>query len=425
LDTIKSALSKLPTEELTRLGVDLHQEFISGTENGNLLIEVWNKRQAEVKQAVDGMMKPAEFMRDIMNILQNTTDEAILIRNLVVLESLLADIDNSRDFHTIGGWPVILGLLRLNNSLEIRSHASWCIGTAVKNDYDFQLWIFEEVVSAQVSTSGLVLLLQNLEDSVNFFTNEHSGEDSERLAQQHYGLTKRVLYALASCLRGNMDVQEIVLSLSSQSSPSANHLSHLLLTLATHSLGNSILSSNQNQLVVLRKIWSLISDMVDELAYLREGLISEIILSRQSQGSGNRIEDSLESQIKEATQQIHPLGELFLTKDPSEDIWLPLARSILLDLTNRCLVEEEVAPLDSGDRPVLSPTPTASGNMVPSTLKFSDSCPIFVSSPLRSVYESVANSFKLIKKFSSVGHLLEDRELETRVDSLANHPTLE
>jgi hypothetical protein len=79
----------------------------------------------------------------------------------------------------------------------------------------------------------------------------------------------------------------------------------------------------------------------------------------------------------------------------------------------------------------LSPTPTASGNIAPSEVKFNDSCPIFASSPLRSVYESVVNSFKLIKKYSSPSARVSlelshrDKELETRIDSLATHPIFE
>lgn len=403
-------------EELNRLGIDLNQDFIADTPNGNLLHEIWNIRQAEVKKAVEGLMKPAEFMKDIMNLLRNSTDDSLKIKNLVILESLLADVDNSRDFHTIGGWPVLLGLLQSNYSLEIRAHASWCIGTAVKNDYDYQLWILENVDTSIGAVSGLRLLLDNFRMTVDYLT---QARDPLSL-QRNYDLTKRILYALASCLRGNMDVQEAL----QQSSLNVNFplLLHRL-TSSTLDLRDSRIRipSNSDDLVVLRKIWSLISDMIDEVAYLREGLISEILLERQSQGTGTRIDgDTLESKIKEATNHIHPLGDLFLINEGVEMNWYHLTSLILRHLTDGCVIVEQVA---SGDGPTISPTPsTASHVGTIANVAFNESCPIFASASIRSIYESIANCFGLMSRYASPSII--DEELSRRIQSISSHSTM-
>jgi hypothetical protein len=432
LNAIQSALSKLPSDELHRLGIDLSQEFLIGTKNADLLKQIWSIRQSEVKRAVEGQMKPAEFMRDIMNILRNTTEASIVIQNLVVLESLLADVDNSRDFHTIGGWPILLTLLHRNSSsIDIRSHAAWCIGTAVKNDYDYQLWIFEEIdLPDSPPQSGIALLLDNLQVSVDFLINSH--EDSSAVTGRYGDLTKRVLYALASCLRGNMDVQEALMKLikSSAEQRLASFVSEtrptpgfptLLFQLSSLILSQPNFLSNPSHLSILRKIWSFVSDMMDELNYLREGLLSEIVLSRQHEGG-----DSLEAQIKEATQLIHPFGELFLLDTNMEENWFELSQSIILELSRNCLIETtSLESIETGDsRPALSPTPSSFN----SQLRFDESCPILRSSPHRSVYQSAVNCHRLIKKFSpwqldSDTCKGKDKEIAARVEALSTHPT--
>jgi hypothetical protein len=429
LDAIKSALSKLPSEELNRLGIDLGQEFLIGTSNGDLLKQVWNIRQSEVKRAVEGQLKPAEFMRDIMNILQNTTEASILIQNLVVLESLLADVDNSRDFHTIGGWPILLGLLHRKNPIDIRSHTAWCIGTAVKNDYDYQLWIFEEIHLPDSSPqSGIELLLENLEVSVGFLTSPVGSDEgtNTETTQASVDLTKRVLYALASCLRGNMDVQETLMALTrtlDEQRSSSSDFPTLLFRLSSHLLDLSRsqpkVLSDQNHLAILRKVWSLVSDMMDELNYLREGLLSEMILSRQHESGA-----SLEAQIKEATQAIHPLGEFFLLKADGMmgENWLKLSRSMLLELTRGCVTQSaSLESIETGDsRPVLSPTPSSFN----SDLRVSESCSIIHSPPHRAVYESVVNSHRHIRRYSApLDSGDEDKEITARVQALSAHPS--
>ena len=53
-----------------------------------------------------------------------------IVEILQELEGLLADIDNARDFHTIGGWPILLRMLDSRHHITIQTNAAWAIGTA-------------------------------------------------------------------------------------------------------------------------------------------------------------------------------------------------------------------------------------------------------------------------------------------------------
>ena len=44
-----------------------------------------------------------------------------------------------KDFHTIGGWPVLSSLLADRHAPAVRAAAAWAVGTAVKNSYDYQV----------------------------------------------------------------------------------------------------------------------------------------------------------------------------------------------------------------------------------------------------------------------------------------------
>jgi hypothetical protein len=80
------------------------------------------------------------------NIVDNniiSDDDKIYV--LKQLESLLDDVDNARDYHTIGLWPTLLSHLTSHYSKSIRCHTAWAIGTAVKNTYDYQLWTLERI----------------------------------------------------------------------------------------------------------------------------------------------------------------------------------------------------------------------------------------------------------------------------------------
>ena len=43
----------------------------------------------------------------------------------------------------LGGWSILTNMLHPSNRVEQQELAAWAIGTAVKNSYDFQLWVLE------------------------------------------------------------------------------------------------------------------------------------------------------------------------------------------------------------------------------------------------------------------------------------------
>ena len=63
----------------------------------------WSKRQEELKIAMASVAKPAEFMAEIaFKLRENNQSLGECVESLRELESLLGDIDNARDFYTIG-----------------------------------------------------------------------------------------------------------------------------------------------------------------------------------------------------------------------------------------------------------------------------------------------------------------------------------
>ena len=153
LDTMLRAFQRLPAPELARLDVDdITTPVESGTERAERLKKAWTQRQAELKNAVDSMVKPAAFMADIAAKLRDSryyvkqsgtgsadganndrdVEERQVLSLLRELEALVDDVDNARDFHTIGGWPVLVELLESHHSSAVQAAAAWTIGTAVK-----------------------------------------------------------------------------------------------------------------------------------------------------------------------------------------------------------------------------------------------------------------------------------------------------
>lgn len=105
IDTIVRTFKKLPAAEIESIGVDIETPVLSGTERAKELFRAWKQRQEEFRQAVESMVSPIKHMKSISTVLQNkSSSDEQLIDTLKELESLVTDVDNARDFHTIGGW---------------------------------------------------------------------------------------------------------------------------------------------------------------------------------------------------------------------------------------------------------------------------------------------------------------------------------
>lgn len=282
LDAILKAFHRLPAPELERLQVDIEQPVTPGTPQAQALFDAWTVRQAELKAAMKNLLQPAEHMGNLTRVLNGTApgsdpsrplsqDEQVYL--LKELEALLDDVDNARDFHTIGGWPTLLSFLTESHPPAVRATAAWAVGTAVKNTYDYQLWTLEALsevsgVSAEgAAPTGVQLLLSALEASVE------SG-DTE--------LQKRSLYALSAAMRGNVDVQDAVRQVRGPTGE-ASYLTSLWRLARVNS------DNDQGAAVaadVQRKVWASLADLLQERAFIRRELANEAEVQRAQQAQG-------------------------------------------------------------------------------------------------------------------------------------------
>lgn len=264
IDTILLAYRRLPAAELGRLGVAIDKPIMAGSKEASDLFEAWTKRQAEIKAVMELVAKPVRIMEDIILKFQqaiNASEVSLstLEPALVELESLLSDVDNARDFHTIGGWPILLTLLSSSFSNEIRASAAWAIGTAIKNNYDYQLWTLEKHdlyahFRVENKTSTIDLLLDIIESTTDSDVND-----------LHF--QRKALYALTSAARGNPEVQLEVLK-SSQTLPGTflkivNKFNFDVLTSKVVDVKNTNAP----------RVWGFILDLIEERRYVKSELL--------------------------------------------------------------------------------------------------------------------------------------------------------
>ena len=316
------------------LGIDITIPILAGTERAVLLTEAWTRRQAEFKMVVETLVKPAEYMAELSSILRNTshTEDAVLQETLKELEFLLSDIDNARDFHTIGAWPTLVGILDEKYSEETRARAAWAIGSAVKNSYDYQLWTLERFqpdgnvkISDISNVSDLVPAIEPVDISnsksclemlVNIiwesgYPKQHDSgsieckviNDAKSVGRDH--LLRRTLYAVFTAARGNPDVQDALLAIDLNFNKFASRSSNDSTTdlmfeskfvNALESLLISQPSCPIESLEVPRKVWAFVSDVMDEWDYAKGTLLKS---------------NQLTTEMKAALEQLPMIGEQF------------------------------------------------------------------------------------------------------------------
>jgi len=123
---------------------------------------------------------------------------------------------------------------------KIRALAAWCIGTAVKNNYEYQLYTLEHSdVSEKSVLSRLTEMLKSSDDMC----------------------VRKALYAISAASRGNADVQGAL----QQDTAAAEDISvvEILYGLVGQCRGDGI--------EIERKVWTFISDMLDEVLYIKTG----------------------------------------------------------------------------------------------------------------------------------------------------------
>lgn len=243
-------LSQLPPDEQNRIGglPELPQADKIDPETRKKfekrMEEIWTQRQAELQ------VIQQEFMADMPKLLlarirridsylqdpythlmedwndddnEEEKDAAVshIVSVLLDLEHHLSDVDMTRDFHTLGGWPLLVSLLSdtvhqsVNQTLsadlekkvnDIQAHAAWAIGTAVKNMREFFPYAIEELsiddgISKTTTTTTAIHLL------VTLIQNAAKDETSSS------SKLRKSMYALGAMLRGNREAQTLFCAL--------------------------------------------------------------------------------------------------------------------------------------------------------------------------------------------------------------------
>lgn len=238
-------LSKLPDEEKDRFGglPELPQSgdkvTITSKEREAFekrMGEIWEKRQAELKELQEQVVDLPEVLKERIKSIRNylkdpethlngmRLEEDIpegmvthLVSVLHDLEFQLTDVDMARDFHTLGGWQLLVSLLsedvhssqnktisKLSRNMEakirsIQAHAAWAIGTAVKNTGEFFPFAVEEVkiVNGDRGKTTAVDLL------VDVFCKDYK----DAKAWEIRTLLSKAVYGIGALLRGNRMAQ--------------------------------------------------------------------------------------------------------------------------------------------------------------------------------------------------------------------------
>jgi nucleotide exchange factor SIL1 len=244
-------LSNLPDDEKERMGglPELPQ-----TEAGTIkitnkereafekrMLEIWKKRQEELAilqemimdlpevlkqriKSIDEYLKnPQKHLEDVD--LDAEFPDGVVTHIISVLNDLefqLSDVDMTRDFHTMGGWPLLTQLLVEDSHLPanktigslsrkteakiraIQAQAAWSMGTAVKNTGEFFPYAVEMVVieNGTKSTTPIEVL-------IDVFCKSYDDNYWEIRT-----LFTKCIYAIGAMLRGNRLSQSHVLKTS-------------------------------------------------------------------------------------------------------------------------------------------------------------------------------------------------------------------
>lgn len=252
-------------------------------------------------------MKPAEDMAKLVNTLRSSESSAEIKASFKELESMVSDIDNARDFKHIGGWPTLLSYLEPTHTPAHRSLAAWVIGTAVKNDYDYQLWILEAAHNDTYWTdksaggdasplpyfanwNGLQHLIDILLDPTCSMSPYAAGVgDNDTVAEQEVdcdAMQRRAMYAIAACARGNVDVQSQLHTLtfvpqsskyvttdSAHSKDTLQFVDALQFYADLEGVGGYLALVRPER---SRKVWGFVEDMLQERLYIRSEVMEVI-----------------------------------------------------------------------------------------------------------------------------------------------------
>lgn len=99
------------------------------------------ERRVELDELARVMMPSmVEEMKKLIAIVEDeTSDVELKLEALEALQEHVEDIDNARDFNTIGGFASVLRTLVDDSEPRLQTAAAWIVGTAVQNNRELQL----------------------------------------------------------------------------------------------------------------------------------------------------------------------------------------------------------------------------------------------------------------------------------------------
>lgn len=301
LDLIISALKKLPDLELQTVksfGVDItfSSKVEAGSTEASQILQAWEWRREDFKRVMETMLKPIDYMRELLTSLKSDTlikrDDENSLRALSELEYVVNDIDIARDFFVINGWPFVVDRLNPTRSdgnktpIKQRTAAAHIIGTLIKFSYDDQIKVLDPVLPLNETD---IIYDKSSEDAKKDMTNvEYSRKNAlwylienllEPVSLESDELIRRSLYAISAAARGNVDVQNAILqfqlpfgdfksqfetrqgiSIDKFLDPQRNiTFVRILTALSMH---------NDTSWDVIRKIWNMASDMLVERGFI-------------------------------------------------------------------------------------------------------------------------------------------------------------
>ncbi len=125
---------------------------------------IWDGRQQNLQKGMDNIADLPSILEsilvDIKGSMASPVNETALVYNLEELEFMLNDIDIARDFFILGGWQVLIDLSTSLYPVSARVLALHCMGTATKNQKEFEVWVepaMPSVIDALSSTPSAVI----------------------------------------------------------------------------------------------------------------------------------------------------------------------------------------------------------------------------------------------------------------------------
>lgn len=389
VNTLARSFRRLPHRELEQFYAHIaaalaeHGEDIidPDSELAKKLQVAWEQRQVELKAALNAIVKPPELMKRLLSAIRvdalpsspspagekgsgpsagdvssaqdvisfsprkldstannssGGSDSASRLVALQELASLLDDVDNARDFHTMGGFVVLAQVLAPDHldvvSDEERGLAALAIGNSVKNQYEFQLWVLDK---ERVATQDTVAEMS--EDDRNLASSKASPYKYDyptllssllRLLETGSDQSRRsALYAVSAAARGNLDVQAALRDHLVAADPVVDIDASALL----------LQRFDDGSAELRRKIFAFVSDMLEEQYYIQEKIRNPENFLIDGDASGQELE------LMKQLHALRPLGKSFCTAQWAQAGWQSLDATVLELVSETAAIQECLA----------------------------------------------------------------------------------